>query len=55
MADRRPWDAPETFEGLVGGTCCPAPGDVLLAIAAEFRPVDAARVSFRLDEIARWA
>jgi hypothetical protein len=53
MGDRRSWDTPETFERLLGGTCCPAAGDVLLAIAAEFRPVDAARVSFRFDELAR--
>ena len=58
MAERRSWDAVETaapgaFERLLGTACCPAAGEMLLAVAAEFRPVDAARVSFRLDELAR--
>jgi Transglutaminase-like superfamily len=57
MAERRSWDAVETatpgaFERLLGTTCCPAPGEMLLAVAAEFRPVDPG-VSFRLDELAR--
>jgi hypothetical protein len=41
------------FDRLLNDTCCPAPGDILLAIAAEFRAFDAARVSFALDELAR--
>ncbi len=50
------WDTatrPGGFERLLEGPCCPAGGEILLAIASEFRPVDAARVSFRLDELAR--
>ncbi len=50
------WDATTRqgrFDQLLEGACCPAPGEILLAIAAEFRTVDAARVSFRLDELAR--
>jgi Transglutaminase-like superfamily len=50
------WDATTRqgrFEQLLQGACCPAPGEILLAIAGEFRTVDAARVSFRLDELAR--
>ena len=45
-------DEPGAFERLLAA-CCPAPGAALLAIAAEFRPLDAARTSFRLDELAR--
>jgi hypothetical protein len=41
------------FERLLGAACCPAPGEALLAIAAEFRPFDPARTSFRLDDLAR--
>ena len=44
---------PGAFERLVDSACCPPPGEALLAIAAEFRTVDAARTSFRLDEFAR--
>src|SRR5918996_6439826 len=49
------WDiqGATAFERLLASACCPAPGEALLAIAAEFRPLDAARVSFRLDEHAR--
>ena len=32
---------------------CPPPGEMLLAIAAEFRPVDLDAVSFELDDLAR--
>ena len=42
-----------SFERLLRTTCCPAPADALLAIAAEFRPLDADHTSFRLDELAR--
>jgi Transglutaminase-like superfamily len=57
LTEPRSWDAlgatkPGTFERLVGSTC-PPPGEALLAIAAEFRAVDAARTSYRLDEFAR--
>jgi hypothetical protein len=41
------------FERLLTKPCCPAYGDMLLAIAAEFRPVEAADVGFELDELAR--
>ena len=55
MADR--WDILEAntgaFERLVSSTCCPPPAEMLLAVAAQFRPIDAAGVSFRLDEHAR--
>jgi hypothetical protein len=55
MAERRSWDGLEVaaYDRLLDGACCPAAGDALLAVAAEFRPVDAASVSFRLDELAR--
>jgi transglutaminase superfamily protein len=57
MTDARPWDILEaktgTFDRLLGGAVCPPPGEMLLAVAAEFRPVDAAAVSFGLDEHAR--
>lgn len=58
MTEPRSWDTLSTstrgaFERLLGSPCCPPCGEMLLAIAAEFRPVDAARVSFRLDELAR--
>ena len=58
MAEPRSWDtlettAPGAFERLLDSPCCPPAGDMLLAVAAEFRPVDAARTSFRLDELAR--
>jgi Transglutaminase-like superfamily len=43
----------EPFDHLLRSSCCPAPGEALLAIAAEFRDFDAARTSFRLDELAR--
>jgi regulator of sirC expression with transglutaminase-like and TPR domain len=51
------WDRLEAvkagaFERLVAGRC-PPPGELLLAIAAEFREVSAGAVSFRLDELAR--
>jgi regulator of sirC expression with transglutaminase-like and TPR domain len=56
MADWR-WDSLDTrtgaFERLLADAVCPPPGQMLLAVAAEFRPVDAAGVSFRLDELAR--
>jgi len=58
MTEPRSWDTlgattPGAFERLLDAACCPAPGAALLAIAGEFRPVDAARTSFRLDELAR--
>jgi Transglutaminase-like superfamily len=58
MTEPRSWDRlgatePEAFERLLDASCCPAPGAALMAIAGEFRPVDAARTSFRLDELAR--
>jgi regulator of sirC expression with transglutaminase-like and TPR domain len=58
MTEPRLWDTLEAtkagaFERLLDAPCCPRPGDILLAIAAEFRPVVAGRVSFRLDELAR--
>jgi hypothetical protein len=58
MTEPRLWDTPEAtkagaFERLLSSPCCPGPGDILLAITAEFRPVVAGRVSFRLDELAR--
>jgi Transglutaminase-like superfamily len=43
----------ESWDSLLRASCCPAPGEALLAIAAEFRPFDAAPTSFRLDELAR--
>jgi hypothetical protein len=42
-----------SFERLVASECCPAAGEILLAVAAEFREVDAARASFVLDDLAR--
>ena len=53
MADA--WDTVETnaFERLVCGARCPAAGEMLLAIAAEFGRRDTGAVSFRLDELAR--
>ena len=42
-----------SFERLLRTTCCPAPADALLAIGAEFRPFDADRTGFHLDELAR--
>jgi Transglutaminase-like superfamily len=58
MAERRSWDgletsAPGAYERLLATRCCPPAGEILLAVAAEFRHVDAPRVSFRLDELAR--
>jgi Transglutaminase-like superfamily len=58
MTEPRSWDTlgatkPGAFERMVAAACCPAPGDALLAIAAEFRELDGARTSFRLDELAR--
>jgi len=58
MTDPRLWDTLEAtkagaYERLLASPCCPGPGDMLLAVAAEFRPVAAGRVSFRLDELAR--
>jgi Transglutaminase-like superfamily len=41
------------FERLLGAACCPAPGDALLAITAEFRTLDVTQTSFRLDELSR--
>jgi Transglutaminase-like superfamily len=57
MAERA-WDGLETttpgaYERLLASPCCPAAGEMLLAVAAEFRRFDAAHVSFRLDELAR--
>jgi Transglutaminase-like superfamily len=57
MTEPRRWDVLETTNGgalerLVAGRC-PPPGELLLAVSAEFRPVDAGWVSFRLDELAR--
>jgi transglutaminase superfamily protein len=54
MTEPQLWDTVETttFERLVAGPCPPG-GEVLLAIAAEFRPVAAGTVSYRLDELAR--
>jgi hypothetical protein len=42
-----------SFDRLLDSACCPAPGDSLLAIASEFRTVDAERTSFRLDDFSR--
>jgi hypothetical protein len=42
-----------SFDRLFESACCPPPGDALLAIASEFRSVDADRASFRLDDFAR--
>jgi hypothetical protein len=42
-----------SFDRLLESTCCPPPGDALLAIASEFRSFDAGRTSFRLDDFAR--
>ena len=58
MTEPRSWDTlgatePGAFDRLLSDTCCPAPAEALLAIAAEFRAVDGARASFRLDEHAR--
>jgi len=58
MTEPRLWDTLEAtkagaFERLLATPCCPGPGDILLAITGEFRPVAAGRVSFRLDELAR--
>ncbi len=58
MTEPRLWDTLEAtkagaFERLLAAPDCPGPGDILLAITAEFRPVAAGRVSFRLDELAR--
>jgi regulator of sirC expression with transglutaminase-like and TPR domain len=55
MTEPRRWDTLEkagTFAFLSAGPC-PPPGDLLLAIACEFRAVDSGHVSFRLDELAR--
>jgi hypothetical protein len=57
MSERRLWDtlgATEAgaFERLAAGPC-PPPAELLLAMAAEFGAVRAARTSFRLDELAR--
>jgi hypothetical protein len=57
MTEPRTWDALEStkaraLERLVAGPCPPA-GELLLAVAAEFRPVEAGLVSYRLDELAR--
>jgi regulator of sirC expression with transglutaminase-like and TPR domain len=57
MTEPRLWDTLEAtkvgaFERLVAGPC-PPPGDLLVAIASEFRAVEAGVVSFRLDELAR--
>jgi regulator of sirC expression with transglutaminase-like and TPR domain len=58
MTEPRLWDILEAtkagaFERLLASPGCPGPGDILLAIAAEFRAVAAGRVSFQLDELAR--
>jgi hypothetical protein len=47
-----PWDI-DAFDTLVCAPACPPPGEMMLALAAEFRAVDAAAVSFELDEHAR--
>jgi len=54
MTEPQLWDTVETttFERLVAGPCPPG-GEMLLAIAAEFRTVSAGAVSYRLDELAR--
>ena len=41
------------FERLLQASCCPPPGDALIAIAAEFRPLDTKQTGFVLDEFAR--
>jgi hypothetical protein len=58
MTDPRLWDTVKAtragaFARLLASPSCPPPGDMLVAIAAEFRPVAAGRVSYRLDELAR--
>jgi Transglutaminase-like superfamily len=58
MTEPRSWDTlststPGAFERLLAEPCCPPGGEILLAIAAEFRRVEAQRASFRLDELAR--
>jgi hypothetical protein len=58
MTERRSWDGlqmttPGAYERLLGSSCCPPAGEMLFAVTAEFRRFDAARVSFRLDELAR--
>jgi Transglutaminase-like superfamily len=58
MTEPRSWDTlststPGGFERLLAEPCCPPGGEILLAIAAEFRRVDAPWASFRLDELAR--
>jgi hypothetical protein len=57
MTDLGAWDIvganAGAFERLVEAPTCPPPGAMLLAISAEFRPVEPAPVSFRLDELAR--
>jgi hypothetical protein len=57
MTEPQLWDTvgttgPGAFERLVAGACPPG-GELLLAIAAEFRPVASGTVSYRLDELAR--
>lgn len=57
MSEWRLWDtlgAAEAgaFERLVEGPCPPG-GELVLAIAPEFREVEAGAVSYRLDELAR--
>jgi regulator of sirC expression with transglutaminase-like and TPR domain len=41
------------FDQLVRSDVCPPPGEMLLAISAEFRDVDVEAVSFELDDLAR--
>jgi Transglutaminase-like superfamily len=57
MTEPRRWDTLQAggtgeYERLLDGRC-PAPGEMLVAIGAEFRDVDLGRLSFRLDDLAR--
>ena len=46
-------DEAGAFERLLTPPAAPRPPGDLLALTAEFRPFDAARASFRLDDFAR--
>jgi Transglutaminase-like superfamily len=52
MPDPLPPHDSGTFERLMAGSC-PPPGELLLAVTAEFREIDAFALSFQLDELAR--